>query len=51
MTHSRTTPATSEPESGADFVPGTIGFDLYLAALQVPRAALTPPLTPKEAVK
>jgi hypothetical protein len=44
---------TSEPENtGSEVAYGTIGFELYLAALQLPFAAtLKPPPIPKEAVK
>lgn len=43
--NTETIPAPSELLSGP-CVPGTIGFDLYLAVLQVERAALRPARVP-----
>ena len=44
MINAATVPAPSESRKG-EFVPGTIGFDLYLAVLRVDRAALKPAKT------
>lgn len=41
-----TTPAPAAESSHGPFVPGTIGFDLYLAALHVPPSALRPASAP-----
>lgn len=43
----KTRPASAiEPKPEAGFFFGTIGFDLYLAALGVPRAAVQAPRVP-----
>jgi hypothetical protein len=43
----KTRPASAiDPKAGPGFFFGTIGFDLYLAALGVPRTALATPRVP-----
>lgn len=42
-----TVPAAAESTKGSRFVPGTLGFDLYLATLSTSRDALRAPRLPQ----
>jgi hypothetical protein len=42
-----TVPASAAPAKGSAFVPGTLGFELYLAVVG-PREALRAPRTPRD---
>lgn len=44
---SPTVPASAAPAKGSAFVPGTLGFELYLAVVG-PRSALRAPRTPRD---